>query len=84
MIIIWEEACRFIRKCEDTGICSCPVSVNVSRIHLHDNECVEVLAELINKCGITKKLLELEITETASDQQKSITVKARGVYTSYG
>lgn len=78
---IWEEACRFIRKCEDAGISTCPISVNVSRVHLHDNECVEVLSELIDKCGINKKLLELEITETAGDQQiskKALQLKQEG------
>ncbi len=67
---IWEEACRFIRKCEDAGVV-CPVSVNVSRVHLKDNDCIQVLAELIEKYGISKSLLELEITETANDQQVS-------------
>ena len=33
---IWEEACRFIKRCEAAGINNCPVSVNVSRIHLRD------------------------------------------------
>ncbi|MDE7405009.1 MAG: EAL domain-containing protein, partial [Lachnospiraceae bacterium] len=69
---IWEEVCRFIRKCIDAGISCCPVSVNVSRIHLRDNECIQVLSDLINKYDIPKKLLELEITETANDQQVSM------------
>lgn len=68
---IWAEACRFIRKCVEAGI-SCPVSVNVSRVHLRDNECIEVLSELIKTSGIPKELLELEITETADDQQVSM------------
>lgn len=69
---IWEEACRFIRKCEDAGIKSCPVSVNVSRVHLRDNECVKVLSDMIEEYRISKGLLELEITETADDQQVSL------------
>ncbi|MDO4304442.1 MAG: GGDEF domain-containing phosphodiesterase [Bacillota bacterium] len=68
---IWEEACRFIRNCVDAGIPDCPVSVNVSRVHLKDNECIQVLSELIEKYDIPKPLLELEITETANDQQVS-------------
>ena len=68
---IWAEACRFIKKCTDQGI-SCPVSVNVSRVHLRDNECIEVLSDLIKTSGIPKELLELEITETADDQQVSM------------
>lgn len=68
---IWEEACRFIRKCKNAGIVSCPISVNVSRIHLRDNECIRVLSDMINRNDISKELLELEITETADDQQIS-------------
>lgn len=78
---IWEEACRFIRRCEDAGILACPVSVNVSRIHLRDNECIQVLSDIIEKWGINKKLLELEITETANDQQiskKALQLKEEG------
>lgn len=69
---IWEEVCRFVRRCIDAGISCCPVSVNVSRIHLRDNECIQVLSDLIKKYDIPKKLLELEITETANDQQVSM------------
>ena len=78
---IWEEACRFIRRCEEAGISSCPVSVNVSRVHLRDNECIQVLSDMIEGCKITKKLLELEITETANDQQiskKALQLKEEG------
>lgn len=69
---IWAEACRFIKKCENAGITSCPVSVNVSRVHLQDNECMQVLSNLIKYYNIPRKLLELEITETANDQQVSM------------
>ena len=68
---IWKKACHFIKKCTDSGIHSCPVSVNVSRVHLRDNECIQVLSDMITESGISKKLLELEITETADGQQVS-------------
>lgn len=66
---IWEEASRFIRKCMDSGIEDCPVSVNVSRHHLKDMEFVQVLMDDIQKHQIEQSLLELEITETANDEQ---------------
>ena len=69
---IWEEACRFIKKCEKAGITPCPISVNVSRIHLRDNDCVEVLEDMIKRNEIPKELLELEITESVDDQQVSL------------
>jgi C_GCAxxG_C_C family probable redox protein len=78
---IWEEACRFIKRCEAAGINNCPVSVNVSRIHLRDNECIGILSDMIKDYSIQKKLLELEITETADDQQismKALQLKEEG------
>ncbi len=69
---IWEKACHFIKKCIDEGIDACPVSVNVSRVHLRDDECIKMLAGMIKENGIPKELLELEITETADDQQISL------------
>lgn len=78
---IWQEACRFIKRCEDAGVKTCPVSVNVSRIHLQDNECIHVLSDFVTEYGIPKSLLELEITETANDQQvsrKALQLKEEG------
>lgn len=66
---IWEEAGRFIRKCSDLGITDCPISVNVSRQHLKDTEFINVLMNDIENLGIDKSLLELEITETANNEQ---------------
>ena len=78
---IWEEACRFIRKCMDAGLGDCPVSVNVSRIHLKDDACIQVLSDMIKRYDIPRKLLELEITETIDDQQvsrKALQLKEEG------
>lgn len=78
---IWAEACRFIKRCQDAGLPLLPVSVNVSRVHLQDNECIEVLSDLIKTYNIPKELLELEITETANDQQislKALQLKEQG------
>lgn len=78
---IWEKACAFIRRCKDSGVCTCPVSVNVSRMHLQDDECVRVLDDLIESYHIPKNQLELEITETANDQQisrKAFELKGEG------
>ena len=69
---IWEEACCFIKKCEEEGLGNIPISVNVSRVHLQDDECVHVLADIIKNKGIDKTLLELEITETVGEQQVSM------------
>lgn len=68
---IWEEACRFIRRCIDEGLGACPISVNVSRAHLQDDEVIWTLEDLIRRLGIPRQLLELEITETVDNKQVS-------------
>ena len=64
---IWEEACKCIRRWMDAGIEPVPVSVNVSRKHLHNNCFISVLDSLIEKYGIPRKYLEIEITETVDE-----------------
>ena len=68
---IWNKACMFIRKCIDAGIEPCPISVNVSRVHLKGDECPHILSDMVRASDIPGKLLELEITETADDLQIS-------------
>lgn len=78
---IWSEAAAFIRQCAEMGITDCPVSVNVSRVHLQDDNCMDVLKKIIEENGIKKELLELEITETVNDQQiskKAYELKEKG------
>ncbi|MCM1325907.1 MAG: EAL domain-containing protein [Bacteroidales bacterium] len=78
---IWEEACRFIKKCLEADLKACPISVNVSRVHLRDDECIGILSDMIERNTIPKHLLELEITESADDQQisrKALQLKEEG------
>lgn len=64
---IWEQACKTIRNWMDQGISPVPISVNVSRCHLKDDNFVQVLNDLIEKYQIPKEYLEIEITETVED-----------------
>lgn len=68
---IWEEAARFIRRLAQNGITDCPISVNMSRVHLQDDLCKQKLRDILEETGIDRRLLELEITETMDDQQVS-------------
>lgn len=66
---IWEEACKTIRAWMDMGLSPVPISVNVSRRHLKDGRFVKVLDALVEKYGIDRKNLEIEITETIDPEQ---------------
>ena len=80
---IWEEACKLIKHWLDMGIQPLPISVNMSRKHFESDNSVEFLNELIEKYGIEKKYLEIEITETIDDinKEKGINLLKKSGYT---
>lgn len=61
---MWEEACKTIRGWIDEGRKPVPISVNISRYHLKNNDLQAVLTNLINKYDLTPDMLNLEITES--------------------
>jgi len=62
---IWEKAFSTIRKWLNEGYRPVPISVNVSRIHLFNNNLVERFMNLAEKYQVPTNLIELELTETA-------------------
>lgn len=62
---IWEMVCRDLRDWINKGYSPCPVSVNVSRAELYDDNLCERLERLISRYNIDHHLLQLEITESA-------------------
>lgn len=51
---VWEQVCSLIRKWIDLGEEPVPISVNVSRLHLHNPHFKEIVLSLINKYSIPK------------------------------
>ena len=64
-LFVWEEAARYIRKWMDEGITPIPISINVSRIDILSMDVVEELNRIVEKYGLEKKYLKVEITESA-------------------
>ena len=62
---VWEETCKFLKENREKGIRSIPVSVNVSRMNLYDTKLVDKFIKLVDKYGIERENLHLEITESA-------------------
>ena len=48
-----------------------PLSVNISRVSLYNPRLVEQICELTEKYGIPRKLLQLELTESAYTQNQT-------------
>lgn len=61
---MWEEACKTLSKWRDEGKTPIPLSVNISRYHIKNNDLVAVWKHLIKKYDIPTSYLTLEITET--------------------
>lgn len=64
-LYVMEEVCRQIRKWLDDGRDVKPISVNISRTHLMEEDVVEQYIEIVKKTGIEPSYVELEMTETS-------------------
>ena len=81
---IWEQACMTLRRWIDQGFTPAPVSVNVSRLHLHDPHLCRKLRELVGRYGLPPRLLELELTESVFLENGSALFDAIRELRSYG
>lgn len=51
------------------------ISVNFSRVHLYDKNFPEKLAEIAGRYGVSKSMLEIELTETAFFDQRDVLIE---------
>lgn len=71
-----EMACRLIRELLDTGRDIYPISVNQSRVLLHNPNYINRISELLKNYNIPKGYIELEITETVffTEREKMLSI----------
>jgi diguanylate cyclase (GGDEF)-like protein len=62
---VWEEACKLIQQMQQKSMNPIPLSVNISRINLYNEDLGVKLDELLARYRIPHNLLRLEITESA-------------------
>ncbi|WP_218958727.1 EAL domain-containing protein [Eggerthella guodeyinii] len=62
---VWEQVCKLLRLWLDEGKKPLPISVNVSRIDVLQDDFYERITGLVEAYGIPTELLRLEITESA-------------------
>lgn len=62
---IWEHTCMFLGKWREAGYASIPVSVNLSRADVYEENLPDDLAALVEKYGVEPRQLHLELTESA-------------------
>ncbi|MDO4807947.1 MAG: GGDEF domain-containing phosphodiesterase, partial [Coriobacteriales bacterium] len=72
-LYICEEVCKEIKRCEDLGLPVVPISFNASRLDFDIPTFAEDVTNLVDKYGIDRSLLHVEITETAySESPKKV------------
>lgn len=81
---IWEQACRVLRSWMDRGLTPIPLSVNVSRVHIHDTRMCDKLLALIEKYRLPPHLLELELTESVFLDNNALWLDAIGTLQKHG
>ncbi len=62
---IFENCCRILRSWIDEGKRVVTISVNFSRLHLQEPHFIQTLVNTAEKYNIPKRLLEIELTESA-------------------
>lgn len=63
-LYVFEQVCRQLRIWLDQGFSPCPVSVNLSRVHLNEPNFHIKYAEILKECDVPPELLEIELTES--------------------
>lgn len=81
---IWEQACITLRRWIDHGLTPTPISVNMSRMHIHDPRLCEKLLDLIRRYELPPHLLELELTESAFLENESGLFESMKVLQGFG
>ena len=62
---VFDQVCRFQRKCIDAGIKPVPISVNLTRYDIYQSDFIDILESSRIRYDVPVDLLRIEITETA-------------------
>ena len=85
---ILETVCQDIRRWIESGLEPVRVSVNFSKIHLHNRNLAKDVLSVLDKYHIDHKYIEIELTETSAYEDFDAlcsfvnTLRENGVYTS--
>ena len=73
---MFEEVCRIKADWAKrrVGYASIVISINMSRVHLHEPEFCETLAEIADRHKIPRKELEIEITESVFEEDSNVLI----------
>lgn len=68
---VMEQVCRTLKKWSEKGLALIPISLNFSRFTLLDEELISRMDAIADRYGIDRKYLEIEITESFGNVERS-------------
>ena len=86
-LYVLKKSCEFIKKWIEIGIEPVQISVNFSRRDLSYKNLAKEITGIIDENGVDRKLIQIEVTETASEDERLLmtsflrTLKDMGVQT---
>ena len=69
-LYVLKKTCEYIKEWQDNGISPVPISVNFSRRDLGFKDLAKEIMDTIDSYGIDRKYIEIEVTETASEDER--------------
>lgn len=64
-LFVWEEVCKVLAEAKEKGRVLHPISINISRVDFYEPGLIKKFDGLMEKYGLEKRLLKLEVTESA-------------------
>ncbi len=64
------ETCDFLKRQKEKGNQLIPISVNFSRLHINEDNFLEMLCGVVDSYGISRKWIIVELTESAFVEQE--------------
>lgn len=68
---VFEEVCKILKEWERRGVELIPVSLNFSRATLLEEQLIDKMEEIIFRYGVDKRYVEIEITESMGEVERS-------------
>ena len=65
-LFVFEEVCKFIKYCLDNNLDIVPISVNMSRYDIYNNDYVNSIENIRKKYDVPVKYLRVELTESSA------------------
>ncbi len=69
-LYVLKKTCEFVKNWQENDIVPVPVSINFSRRDLNHKNLAGEIADIIDECGIDRSLIQVEVTETASEDER--------------